>query len=216
MLMLDTKVNLLCSFDALGIKISKKLLKGELVSKLILLFDENPFFIINRLSKEEQDILTHLVACKQDECVKIPISEQPNNLQKHHLVATFVLNGEWKLYMPDSIRRHIDKCAMSDLSLYPGMKEWEETLMKLNILQRQVEADVKLNPTTLPIEHLHYYKQRLQDEISELQEIERHLRKLESQISQYNVDFGRIYDSIQATISEIETKQYIMSLFVFS
>ena len=63
------------------------------------------------------------------------------------------------LFMTNSIRQHIDRCAMKDLSVYLGMQEWKNTLDKLNELQLQIEQDVKFNPMTLPIERLPRYIQ---------------------------------------------------------
>lgn len=57
-LMQDTKVNILRSFEALGIQVSKSLRKGELVEMLASVFDEKPFYIINHLSEDEQKILS--------------------------------------------------------------------------------------------------------------------------------------------------------------
>lgn len=57
-LMQDTKVNILRSFEALGIQVSKSLRKGELVEMLASVFDEKPFYIINHLPEDEQKILS--------------------------------------------------------------------------------------------------------------------------------------------------------------
>ena len=123
--MLDTKIGILDSFKVLGIKVSKGLRKIDLADRLASVFEEKPFYIINHLSEDDQSLLSKLIACKQDECVVVPVSDQPTALQKHHLVVTVPDGDNWKLYMPDSIRKHIDKCAMQDLSIYPGMEEWQ-------------------------------------------------------------------------------------------
>ena len=104
---------------------SKGLRKIDLADRLASVFEEKPFYIINHLSEDDQSLLSKLIACKQDECVVVPVSDQPTGLQKHHLVVTVPDGDNWKLYMPDSIRKHIDKCAMQDLSIYPGMEEWQ-------------------------------------------------------------------------------------------
>lgn len=64
LLMQDTKVNILQSFEALGIQVSKSLRKGELVEMLASVFDEKPFSIINHLLEDEQKILSKLIACR--------------------------------------------------------------------------------------------------------------------------------------------------------
>ena len=125
LLILDTKIGILDSFRALDIKVSKSLKKAELAEMLATVFEENPFYIINRLSKENQNLLSQLVASKQDEYVLVSKRPEPLGLQVHHLVVTVSDGDNWKLYMPDSIRMHIDKCAMLDLSIYPGMEEWQ-------------------------------------------------------------------------------------------
>lgn len=111
---------------------SKSLRKAELADMLATIFEENSFHIINQLSKEDQDLLTQLVACKQDEYVLVPKRPEPLGLQVHHLVVTVPDGDNWKLYMPDSIRKHIDKSAMQDMSIYPGMKEWTQTMDEPN------------------------------------------------------------------------------------
>ena len=117
LVMLDTKAGILESFQALDVKASKNLRKGELADMMASVFEEKPFYIINHLSESDQTLLSKLIACKQDECVVVPICEQVNGLQKHHLVVTVPDGDNWKLYMPDSIRKHIDKCAMRDLTV---------------------------------------------------------------------------------------------------
>ena len=51
LLKLDTKNGILYSFKALDIKVSKSLKKAELAEMMATVFEENPFYIINRLSK---------------------------------------------------------------------------------------------------------------------------------------------------------------------
>lgn len=96
-----TKNNILESFAALDIKVSKSLRKAELAEMLATVFEENPFYIINRLSKEDQDLLTQLVACKQDEYILVPKRSVPLGLQVHHLVVSVSDGDNWKFYMPD-------------------------------------------------------------------------------------------------------------------
>lgn len=138
----------------MDVKVSKSLRKAELADMLATVFEEKPFYIINHLSENEQALLSKLIACRQGECVVVPVSAQPTGLQKHHLVVTVPDGDNWKLYMPDFIRKHIDKCAMQDLTVYPGMQEWKDALDKLNKLQNQIEGDVKYDPTLLPIQML--------------------------------------------------------------
>lgn len=161
LLMLDTKNGILDSFKVLDIKVSKSIRKAELAEMLATVFEENPFYIINRLSKEDQDLLSQLVACKEEEYVLVSKRPELLGLQVHHLVVTISDGDSWKLYMPDSIRKHIDKCAMQDMSIYPGMEEWHQTMEELTKLQQQIEHDVKFNPTVLPIQELPMYIQRL-------------------------------------------------------
>lgn len=173
--MLDTKNRILDSFKALDIKVSKSLRKAELAEMLATVFEENPFYIINRLSKEDQDLLTQLVACRQDEYVLVPKRQELLGLQVHHLVVTVPDGDNWKLYMPDSIRKHIDKSAMQDMSIYPGMKEWKQTMDELTKLQQQIEHDVKFNPTVLLIQELPMFIQRLRYELSDLDKLTKKL-----------------------------------------
>lgn len=72
LLTLDTKVNILKSYEALGIQVSKSLRKGELVEMLVSVFDEKPFYIVNHLPEDEQKLLSKLIACRQDEPVVVP------------------------------------------------------------------------------------------------------------------------------------------------
>jgi hypothetical protein len=213
LVMLDTKVGILNSFQALDVKVSKSLRKAELADMLATVFEEKPFYIINHLSESDQSLLSKLIACKQDECVVVPASDQPTGLQRHHLVVTVVDGDKWKLYMPDGIRNHIDKCAMQDLSVYPGMQEWKDTLEKLNKLQNRIEADVKYDPTLLPIQLLPRFIQQLRCELDDLQKLEKQMKRLESRIKQYNVDFAPIYASIHESYRQGENKLQIMGMF---
>lgn len=209
----DTKDGLVKSLKALGIKVSARLKKGELVDMLDSIFTEKPFYIIDRLPKEEQDLLSKLIGFQQNEYVEGPISEQRLGLQIHHLVVTEVVGDKWRLYMPDSIRHHIDKCAMSNLSAYPGMQEWNDTMAELNKLQKQIEEDVRFNPTILPIQQLPLYLQRLRDEVKELDKLQKKLQRLEPQIKQYSIDFTNVYSSIRESKTQCETKLALMGMF---
>lgn len=213
LVMMDTKVGIMDSFQALDIIVSKSLRKAELAEMLNSVFEEKPFYIINHLSEDDQALLSKLIACKQDECVVVPVSDQPTGLQKHHLVVTIPEGDNWKLYMPDSIRNHIDKCAMQDLTVYPGMQEWKDTLEKLNSLQQQIEHDVKFDPTVLPIQMLPRFIQQLRNELDNLLKLEKNMKQLEPKIKQYNVDFAPIYASIQESLRQGETKLQIMVMF---
>lgn len=213
LVMLDTKAGILESFQALDVKASKNLRKGELADMLASVFEEKPFYIINHLSESDQSLLSKLIACKQDECVVVPASDQPTGLQRHHLVVTVVDGDKWKLYMPDSIRKHIDKSAMQDMSIYPGMEEWHHTMEELTKLQQQIEHDVKFNPTVLPIQELPMYIQRLRHELSDLDKLAKELKSHESQIKQYNIDFNPIYAGIEVSRTQCQTKLALMEMF---
>lgn len=213
LLLLDTKIGILDSFKALDIKVSKSRCKAELAEMLATVFEENPFYIINRLSKEDQNFLTQLVACRQDEYVLVSKRTEPLGLQVHHLVVTVPDGDNWKLYMPDSIRKHIDKSAMQDMSRYPGMEEWHQTMEELTKLQQQIEHDVKFNPTVLPIQELPMYIQRLRHELSDLDKLTKKLKSQESQIKQYNIDFNPIYAGIEVSRTQCETKLALMEMF---
>ena len=213
LLMQDTKVNILKSCNTLRIKISKSLKKGQLAESLSSLFAEKPFYIINHLNKTEQKLLTKIIACKSDESVVVPISEYPLELQIHHLVVTKVIDGNWHLYMPDTIRQHIDNSATQDLSIYPGMQEWKDCLDEYNKLHAQIDADVRFNPMLLPIEQLPHFIQQLKDELSQLKQIENHLKRLEPQIKQYHIDFTSIYNSIKESQERCNTKLGLIQMF---
>ena len=209
----DTRAGMFASLQLLGIKVAKSLKKGELVDILDELFTEKPFYIIDRLPKDEQDLLSRLIGCKQSEYIEVPISEQRLGLQIHHLVVTEVVGDKWRLYMPDSIRQHIDKSAMRNLSAYPGMQEWNDAMAELNKLQKQVEEDVRFNPTILPIQQLPFYLQRLKDEVKSLDILQKKLQRLEPLIKQYNIDFTNDYASIRESRQQCETKLALMGMF---
>lgn len=212
-LMSDNKSGLIYSLLTLGIKVSARQKKGELVDILNELFTEKLFYIIDRLPKDEQELLSRLIGCKQSEYVEVPISEQHLGLQIHHLVVTEVMGDKWRLYMPDSIRQHIDKSAMSNLSAYPGMQEWNDAMAELNKLQKQVEEDVRYNPTILPIQQLPTYLQRLRGEVKSLDKLQKKLQRLEPQIKQYNINFTNVYASIRESSNQCETKLALMGMF---
>lgn len=177
------------------------------------LFTEKPFYIIDRLPKDEQDLLSRFIGIQQSEYVELPHSKQRLGLQIHHLAVTEEIDDKWRLYMPDSIRQHIDKCAMSNLSAYPGIQEWNGVMAELNKLQKQVEEDVRFNPTVLPIQQLPLYRQRLRDEVKSLDKLQKKLQRLEPQIKQYNIDFANVYSSIRESRNQCETKLALMGMF---
>ena len=115
--------------------------------------------------------------------------------------------------MPDSIRKHIDKSAMQDMSIYPGMKEWKQTMDELTKLQQQIEHDVKLNPTVLPIQELPMYIRRLRHELSDLDKLTQKLKSHEHQIKQYDIDFNPIYAGIEESRTQCQTKLALMEMF---
>ena len=213
LLLSDTKASLYDSLLILGIKVSARKKKGELVDILDELFTEKPFYIIDRLPKDEQELLSRIIGCKESEYIEVPMSEQRIGLQIHHLVVIDVVGDKWRLYMPDSIRQHIDKCAMSNLSAYPGMQEWNDAMAELNKLQKQIEEDVRFNPTILPIQQLSLYLQRLKDEVKSLDKLQKKLKKLEPKIKQYNIDLATVYSSIREFRNQCETKLALMGMF---
>lgn len=209
----DTKNGLFESLQSLDISVSQRHRKGELIDILVNVFSEKPFYIIDRLPKYEQDILSRLIGCKESEYIEVPITDERLGLQVHHLVVTEVVGDKWRLYMPDTIRLHIDKSAMSNLSAYPGMQEWKDAMAELNKLQKQVEEDVRFNPTILPIQQLPLYLQRLRDEVKLLDNLQKKLQPLEPQIKQYNIDLATVYSTIRESRNQCETKLTLMGMF---
>lgn len=103
LLMQDTKVNILKSFEALGIQISKSLRKGNLAEMLASVFEEKPFYIVNHLPENEQELLSKLIACWQDEPVVVPTGSECSegseslevlSLQLHYLEVTKVVGDK--------------------------------------------------------------------------------------------------------------------------
>ena len=99
------------------------------------------------------------------------------------------------------------------MSAYPGMQEWNDTMAELNKLQKQVEEDVRFNPTILPIQQLPFYLQRLKDEVKSLDKLQKKLQQLEPQIKQYNIDLANVYSSIRDSCNQCETKLALMGMF---
>ena len=154
-----------------------------------------------------------MLSCEPKEYVEVPAVSQKIGVQLHHLVVTEVVGDKWRLYMSDSIRQHIDKSAMSNLSAYPGMQEWNDAMAELNKLQKQVEEDVRFNPTILPIQQLPLYLQRLRDEVKLLDKLQKKLRRLEPRIKQYNIDLATVYSTIRESRNQCETKLTLMGMF---
>lgn len=65
LLMADTKQGLYYSLSTLGLNVAKKLKKSEFADLLESVFCEKPFYIIDRLPKEEQDLLSKLIGYKE-------------------------------------------------------------------------------------------------------------------------------------------------------
>lgn len=79
--------------------------------------------------------------------------------------------------------------------------------------QKQIEEDVRFNPTILPIQQLPTYLKRLKDEVKSLDKPQKKLQRLEPQIKQYNIDLATVYSTIRESRNQCETKLTLMGMF---
>lgn len=128
----DTKAAILASFDLIHVGIAKSNKKASLAYVLDKIFNEEPAYFCNVLPEEEQRLLSKLVAIPQDHYVESPVKKNQYLLmQKLHLVVSYEAGDMWHIYMPDSIRRRIDKMAQADLQHYPELMEFNSLLEEI-------------------------------------------------------------------------------------
>lgn len=130
----DTKAAILASFEILHLGVAKSYRKGELAWLLDRVFNEDPALFANILPEEEQRLISKLVVLPQDQYVEAPVNKSKHLLmQKLHLVLSYQVGDMWHIYMPDQIRKRIDKMAQNDLQQYPELLEFNNLLEEITI-----------------------------------------------------------------------------------
>ena len=131
MAMYDSKANILETFRLINAKVSKSYTKAQLADALEYIFTHEPALFCNILPCDEQKILAELLMRGQDHYVEHPRNDYHYLLlQKLHLVITYIGEETWHLYMPDTIRQHLNEMFEKDVKLYPDLDKMN-TLFKL-------------------------------------------------------------------------------------
>src|SRR5574344_461400 len=197
---MDTKANLLETFELLNVGIRKSLRKSELASILKLFFEQETAMFINILPDKEKKLLSDLLFGKQHNYVEQPLNEDKFLLlQKLHLVVTHEDKEKriWHLYMPDNIRHRINDQLQQDITLYPELQQLDAICTELTQLRGKVQAiDNSPLPATLSHQEKLVTKKKLYNLDSSYARCNRQLQQLESQLQKHNIPLDIMYDDI--------------------
>lgn len=176
----DTKAAILENFDILNFGVSKSYRKAELAYLLERIFTDNPAYFLNALPEEEQKLISKLAVRPQDEYVEYPVGKRHLMMQKLHLVLTYEAGDMWHIYMPDSIRKSIDKMAERDIKQYPELIEFNRLLEEITEKRtRLYELMDKNMPPLLPGDNLKQFKEEISSIDQFYVEAKKRLKKLE-------------------------------------
>lgn len=140
MMSYDTKKNILDHCRLASIQISSSYRKGLIGWVLADFFKKDPFYMVNKLSQEEQSMLSKLVARKSTDYITYPRNDDKFLLmQKFHLVVTYQTETEWYIFMPDCIRTILAKASEADIDYHPGMREYSDILADLTECNKRIQ-----------------------------------------------------------------------------
>lgn len=135
-----TKKNILEHCRLASIQISSSHRKGLIGWVLADFFKKDPFYIVNKLSQEEQSMLSKLIVYKSNEYITYPRNDDKFLLmQKFHLVVTYQTDTEWYIFMPDCIRTILVKASEADIDYHPGMRKYSDTLADLTECNKRIQ-----------------------------------------------------------------------------
>lgn len=180
----DTKAAILKSFEILHLGVDKSYRKGELAGLLDSIFNQNPALFANILPKNEQELLSRLLCLQQHEYVEAPADEGQHLLmQQLHIVLSYQVGDVWHIYMPDQIRKRLNKMAAEDIHLYPEIEELHNVLEQITEHRtRLYELMTKNHPSSLTPQSI----QMLSGEVAEIAQfytdVKPRLKKLEPYI----------------------------------
>ena len=197
----DTKAAILESFDLLNLGVSKSYRKAELAFLLERIFTDNPAYFLNALPEEEQKLISKLAVRPQDEYVEYPAGKRHLMMQKLHLVLTYEAGNMWHIYMPDTIRKSIDKMAERDIKLYPELAEFNRLLEELTEKRtRLYELMDKNTPHLLTADKLRQFKEEISSIDQFYVEAKKRLKKLEPHLRKNTkLDMAMIHTDISNT-----------------
>ena len=166
MMSFDTKKNILEHCRLVDVAVNRNLRKAEIGFALADFFQRDPFWTVNKLSAEEQSLLAKLVVFKSGDCLTYPRNDDKFlQMQKLHLVVTYQTDSEWKIFMPDCIRKIISRGAEADIDYHPGMREFNDTLEALTKCNVRIQELMDTDPiVTMTLPHLETELNRLESE----------------------------------------------------
>ena len=107
---LDTVANLKKHLAALGSWVPSHYRKADYAMVIHANFLTYPVKLYNALPAKEQKIVSRLLTMKPDECLTWPRKEgEELMMQTLHLVVSYEDGKQWRLHMPDCIRRELDR-----------------------------------------------------------------------------------------------------------
>jgi len=140
MAMWDTKANILEGYRLMGCEISKSYTKDVLTTILEDLFEHQFGIIADAIPHDEIHIISELLQNPREHYVEVKRDDSHHlNIQKLHLVVTYIGPTTWHIYMPDSIRERIKQFFDQSLVDYPGLQEFNRLVDEANSLRDEID-----------------------------------------------------------------------------
>lgn len=107
---LDTLANLKKHLATLGSWVPSHYRKADYAMVIHANFLTYPVRLYDALPAKEQKVVSKLLSMKADEHLTWPLKEDEELvMQTLHLVVSYEDGKQWRLYMPDCIRRELDR-----------------------------------------------------------------------------------------------------------
>ena len=107
---LDSVANLKKHLAALQSWVPSHYRKADYAMVIYAHFLTYPTKLIDALPDKERKVVTKLIGMKCDEYLTWPLKEDEELvMQTLHLVVSYEDSKQWRLYMPDCIRRELDR-----------------------------------------------------------------------------------------------------------
>lgn len=112
---LDNLANLKKHLSVLGSWVPSNYRKADYVMAIHAMFLTYPLRFYEVLPVKEQKVVSKLLDMKADEYLTWPLKEDKELvMQTLHLVVSYEDGKQWRLYMPDCIRRELDRAQKAE------------------------------------------------------------------------------------------------------
>lgn len=199
-LLLCRKADLQDMFDILGVGWTKSMSKVDLINVLCTLLHQDSARWVNALPKEEQKIFSKLLVMREDGHFAMPIQDKELMLHKLMFVFTFVdeIRQEWRLYMPDAVRKIINDAVNTQMELYPELKEMDRVLTEY-----QKAANALNDMSNILFQSGNRDRKRLQKDVAKIETVlntnEHAFRALIPSLQKYDTNVSQILKTFEAT-----------------